>query len=196
MENRSGKVGPSPQDQRVVTASQEVSEREVLIKRIVEEADEKLLAMSGEPRVAGKRLSLCGASANIVRDVAEAFGLTAPGYQSNRAHRRFGGSSAGDNGFSHVVNIVRDGERIYLIDLTLGQYVHPETGRISHAGGIISSGSISDHPIVTDLIRDGYIELTDESFRAYIRATSGVTDKSYIDDIRIEEFLSDPPLMI
>lgn len=146
----------------------------------------------GEPRVAKGRLGCCGLTSDLVKRAAERTGMRGYTFQALTIHEDYGANPL--DAFQHAFNIVSSGSSQFIVDASFGQFVNLETGQIGD-GGLIS-GLIEDNPIALRLLRDGYVPLTDESVRDYLRATTGALDKSHTQRITAREIVSNKELWL
>lgn len=153
------------------------------IQGVIAQVDAVLERM-GEPRIVGSREGSCGLTSDLVRRAAKQQGMEADTLQVSKIHDGFG---RWDGVFRHGFNVVRDRERVYLVDGSFCQFIDPETNEIGD--GNVVSGSITDHPIALTLLEQGYVEFTDQSVRDYLRATAGGS-KEYIDEVRAQDLLN------
>ena len=135
-----------------------------------------------------KRNGYCGFASDLVKRAAERKGINAHVLQVMNIHEALGSSI--QTSFQHAFNILDFGGEKYIVDESFCQFMDPELNNISQGKGH-ESGMIVDHPISQVLLKDGFTRLTDDSLRAYLRATSSATDKSYIDTASLE-ILSNP----
>ncbi len=153
------------------------------ITGVITQVDEVLDRVGG-PRMPGYREGICGIAADLVKRAAELRGMKAYTVQNRRVHSRFGRDRV--RSFLHGFNLVRDGEASYLVDESFCQFIDARTQQI-RAGEVVS-GSLQDHPIALELLEKGYVELTDESVKAYLRASAS-GEKGYIDSITAQDVL-------
>lgn len=143
-------------------------------------------------RVFGERVGACSDFTKVVDRKAKELGLDSVRYQAFAIHGFFGGTEAGVEGFAHEFNVVGDGKRRFIVDLTGVQFADPQTGKVRHKLDGQISGDVSEHPILEKLARDGFVELTEDTFRDYLRFTAGASDKSYIDNATYDAVLANP----
>lgn len=159
------------------------------VKSVVDRV-ERVLQKHGE-REPGKRFGACGYASNLIRYVAENKGIHADIFQVNDIHKKFGGQN--QDAFRHTFTILRDKNGSVLVDQTFGQFVNPQTLEIVQGVGS-KSGHASEFPLHRLLLKDGFVSLTDDSLREYLRATSTSNDKSYIDQITVKDIMADNSL--
>ena len=163
------------------------------IRGIIEEVDKAL--GPEDPREPGKRVGACGLAADLVKRSAERHGASAQTYQLLDVHRIFGGNR--DDAFQHGFNVLSVGDQRYLVDESFVQFIDPATQRMYQGFGLEGqpelpiSGTLSEHPVAEALLKEGYVLLTDETLREYLRASSTAGDKSYIDQASVERLVSD-----
>jgi hypothetical protein len=80
--------------------------------------------------------------------------------------------------FRHGVNIVTINGAPFIVDLSFSQFLQDD-GMIGEPFTGKSSGIPNDHPIAQALMEDGFVPLTDDSLRAYLRLLS-TTDHNYL----------------
>lgn len=166
------------------------------IAAVVSQVD-TVLERIGAPRVAGYRGVKCGLTADLVKRAAEIQGMRSDILQVSNVHESLGGNKR--DAFLHAFSLTRNGTNAFLVDPSFCQFLDSQDNRIvcasaeedASAYGDLVSGTTSDHPIALDLLRRGYVELTQDSLRAYLRATTA-GDKAYIDGVRVEDVLGNP----
>ncbi len=162
-----------------------------ILRVAIEEADKAM----GEPREPGRRFGACGLASDLVRRSAELQGISAETRQLLYVHRDLGGM---ENAFQHGFNILSIGGKRLLVDVSFVQFIDPQTQEIYQ--GINTegrprhpiSGKLDEHPVAQSLLRDGYAELNDDSFKEYLRVTTSAVDKSYIEAATVEKLIADP----
>lgn len=170
---------------------------EDVVKVVVGHAEEYAVKRFG-PRVPGGRQYACHPSSMYVRAEASRtrlglIPLKAPLYQIYDFHDSFGGKVAGDASFGHEFNILDIDGSPFIIDLTFWQFLSPDSGEIQQLTR--RSGAVNEHPIIPQLLENGHLPLNDETLRAYMRATTPIGDKSYIDGATVDAVFSNPFLL-
>lgn len=125
---------------------------------------------------------------DLVDRAASSLGVASFALGSKYIHGEFGGFRNSRFAFFHGFNILSVDERHYLVDPTFGQFVDPKSLAVKHFPNL-TSGDLDEHNIGYGLIRNGYITLDNQGLRDYLSATTAAPDKSYIDEIRIEDVL-------
>ncbi len=183
----------TPEDSLQTFSGQEVlGTPEIVLSRIIAEA-EAIFERRGVPREFGKRGNFCGFASDLVKRAAERGGIeTTQTRQLLSVHREFGNTDD-RSALQHAFNTLKIGENAYLVDLSFCQFVDPKTGEIRQAN-IKGGGSAEDYPQLSQLMRNGFIVLTDGSLREYLKMTTSATDKSYIDSATVDKLLAQKSL--
>jgi hypothetical protein len=170
-------------DNPLVSAKQEVaSTTELKVKSLVNEVD-NAFDLSGDKRIAGGRAKACNLATSLVKRSAENRGLTAEIYQIMDVQESLGGNIL--NSFQHGFNVVSAQGEKYLVDVSFSQFIDPKTNEIRE--GNQASGDLDSSIVASLLLNSGYILLTDESFRGYLRITyfgpAGYIENATVSDL-------------
>jgi hypothetical protein len=185
-------------DRPPVPVSEEVKKiPEELVGEIVSDADRPLNA-SGELRAAGNRVSCCGLAVDLVARAVENRGAKAEIYQVNDVYLGFGGKN--ENSTRHGFNTVTVNNKEFLTDVSFCQFIDPETGdvgdiRYREKGKLVLAvqGNLATSPLASALLRSGYVELTDEVLKEYLRLIChGVVDD--LTDVSVQHLKQIKPL--
>jgi len=151
------------------------------IANIVEtaEADIRFHGLAG--RADGADLEgACGKHSEILSFYARRQHVPSGVYQVYDMHRTLAGEDMYTQAFGHGVTIMHVGETVFLGDPTFGQFT---TGETVKQFDPCDTGVPADDPFVQEIVTNGFVELTDENLRNYLRATTaeGPVDLGYID---------------
>lgn len=86
--------------------------------------------------------------------------------------------------FAHGFNTVTINGVPFLMDLSFAQFMGPD-GELRQGGDEKGTGISNDHPLAQQLLRDGYVPLTDETLRTYMRLLS-THQPDYLDGVTME----------
>jgi hypothetical protein len=86
-----------------------------------------------------------------------------------------------DTTFGHGFNIATINGSAFIMDLSFAQFMGPD-GELRQGGDDKTTGMPNDHPLAQQLLHDGFVPLTDENLRTYMRLLS-TYQPDYLDDV-------------
>jgi hypothetical protein len=194
-ENQFPKVAPLPEG--VVTDYEILSSPEEELQGLIDRFEQGWASIGGGPRDQrkfGDCNSVPDILAGIAADEHERNGLQAEVklFQLENLHTAAGGF--GLEAFRHGFNTINISDQSFLVDLTFGQFLGtsgnleagPKMGGKFADMKRLSSGAPNDTPFVQEIIAKGYVPLTDDNLREYVRITSMAKDKSYSENVTTE----------
>lgn len=159
-------------------------ERDVV--RIIERVENAYLERyPDKQREAGSRQGFCIEMSDLVEYVTKhESSLNVVRYPVQRIHKHLGGPEEIVNAFGHDFSIVGNKEEKFLVDLSYSQFLD-SLGYI-HVGDRESKIK-SNHPVAQALLEKGYIRLTEENFREYLRITTLTEDPSHLSTVTLDD---------
>ncbi len=167
-------------DKPPVPIAQEVAKTpETSVIEVINDV-EVILKPAGHLREAGSRMSICGIATDLVARAAENRGVKAEKYQMHDVYLGFGGKV--ENSTRHEFDTVAIGGKNFLVDESFCQFIDPKTGDVGDVNleegrqVFEVEGNLATSPLASALLDTGYVELTDEVLREYLRLLCGVVD--------------------
>jgi hypothetical protein len=174
----------------------------LIMTQLVTIAETDLMAHTsptyGHPgRNGGEDLSgFCYAASDVLVYHARTNNHAAGAYHVRDVHAFFGdrrgeGRPIQKYPFSHALGVVQVRNTVFLGDLTFGQFCYTSTVR----QGTQNTGFPSYHPLALQLIRDCFVELTDDTLRTYLRLTTGARepDTRYVEASTVNRLITSLP---
>lgn len=161
------------------------------IERIVSSVEEVYRFSGWQERNKGAREGECGIATDLIKRCGKRNGIAIKTFQNQRVHQLFGATNLG-SAFRHAFNTAIILDKYFLIDITCCQFFRT-SGEIKQDDTDIS-GAQDEHLIAQQLLERGFIELTDQSLRQYLAATTGSPDKGYLQKATVHLLMSDPSL--
>ncbi|HET9946880.1 MAG TPA: hypothetical protein VFQ63_02350 [Patescibacteria group bacterium] len=160
------------------------------VSRLVNMVDKGLIFDFGEKREPNLRQQACDFSIALVKRAFEreaesddAYkGIALTTYQTSDVHLFFGETDE-EVPFSHGITVVDVEGKPFLIDLTFCQFMNPDGGPL-HEGRLNTSVS-SATPLAQELLANGFIALTEENLREYLRLTTKRENPSYLQKVTL-----------
>lgn len=158
---------------------------EAKLAEIVNLVDGRLTTLFNEQKGFDRREHLCGPAAFMFKRKAQKEGIETDVWQNSDLHQTIGGTiEAKLKAFQHAIAIARLGDKHYLVDTAICQFIKPDgTISVNQAGIAIEDNNthIQKEPVIQELYERGFIDLTDEKLRAFLRATTTDTTPAYVD---------------
>ena len=178
-------------NQHVGTPSPErFAAAEQLMSNLVERTERGLAELRIEPRDQ-RRPGSCNLIPGILMYCAHCdaqqsgYELQAQAYQVNDLHRAaarrtpaIDDERAERDSFYHAFNVITVNGYSFLADLTFAQFRGPDD-RIREQA-LDTSIAFSTNELAGTLVAAGYVPLTDENLREYLRITSAINDHAYL----------------